>query len=62
MVSVACMLISILSVSVEALEMLCAVVAELLVPRACDLKTDDMLSPLRLMYYLRNPSLSCIQV
>ena len=34
MVSVDCMLISILSVSVEALEMSCAEAAEALVPRA----------------------------
>ena len=38
MVSVECMLISLLSVSVEALEMLCAVVAEALALRVCDLK------------------------
>ena len=52
------MLISILCVSAEALEMLCAVVAEALAPRACDLKADDLLSLLCLMCYLRNPSLS----
>ena len=62
MVSVDCMIISILSVSVKALGMSCAVVAEALVPRACDLKADDMLSPLSLTCGLRNPSLSYIQV
>ena len=44
MVSVDRMLISILSLSVNTLEMLCAVVAEALAPQACDLKTDDLLS------------------
>ena len=48
MVSVNHRLISILSVSVKALEMLYAVVAEALAPRACNLKADDLLSPLRL--------------
>ena len=43
MMSVDCMLISILFVSVELLEMLCA---EALVPRAWDLKPDCLLSPL----------------
>ena len=61
MVSIDCKLISILSVSVEALEMLCAVVAEALAPLVCDLKADDLLSPLCLMYGLRNPNLSYIQ-
>ena len=61
MVSVDCMLISILSLSVEALEMSCAVIAEAPAPRACDLKADDLLSPLHLMCNLRNPSLSCVQ-
>ena len=42
MVSVDRMLISILSVSVKALEMLCAVVAEALAPQACNLKADDL--------------------
>ena len=51
-VSVDPMLISRLSVSVEALEMLCAVVAEAL---ACNLKADDLLSPLC-------PSFSSMQV
>ena len=46
MVYVDFMLISILSVSVEALEMLCTVVAEALAPQACDLKADDLLRPL----------------
>ena len=62
MVSVDHMLISILSVSIEALEMSCAVVAEALAPPACDLKVDDSLSPLYLMFDLKNPSWSCIQV
>ena len=42
-------LISILSVSVEALEMLCAEAVEALAPWARDLKPDDLLSPLCLM-------------
>ena len=57
MVSVDRILISILSVSVEALEMSCAVVAEAL---ACGLKAEDLLSHFRMMCHLRNPSLSCI--
>ena len=57
MVSIDHMLISILSVSVQALDMSCAVVAE-----ACDLKADYLLSLLHLMCDLKNPSLSCIQV
>ena len=61
MVSVYCMLISILSVSVEALEMMCAAVVEALAPRARDLKADNLLSPLYLMCDLRNPNLFCIQ-
>ena len=59
MVSVDCILISILSLSVDALEMLCTVVAEALASRACNLKADDLLSFLRLMCNLRNPNLSC---
>ena len=58
MVSVDHMLISILSESVEALQMLCA---EALTPQAWDLKPDDLLSPLHPMCNLRNPNLSCIQ-
>ena len=54
------MLISILSVSVEALEM-CAEAAEALAPIAWDWKPDDLLSPLCLMSDLRNPNLSFIQ-
>ena len=50
-VSVDRMLISILAVSVGALA-----------PWACDLKDDNLLSPLHLMCDLRNPSLACIQV
>ena len=60
MVSVDHMLISMLSVSVKTLEMLCALVAEALAPRAWDLRSND-LSPLRLMCDLRIPKLSCIQ-
>ena len=62
MVSVNCMLISTLSVSVEALEMTCAVVAKALAPRTYNFIADDLLRPLCLMCDLRNPSLSCIQV
>ena len=61
MVSVDHMRISMLSVLVKALEMLCAKAAEILAPRAWDLKPDDLLSPLGLMCDLRNPNLSCIQ-
>ena len=60
MVSVDCMLIYVLSVSVKALAMLCAKAAETLAPHAWDLKPDDLLSPLHLMCDLRNPNLSCI--
>ena len=60
MVSVDCMLIW--SVSVEALEMLYAVIAEAVTPQVCDLKADNLLSPLCLMCELRNPNLSCIQI
>ena len=45
MVSVNCMLISILSVSVEARDMSCAIVTEALSPQACDLKDDNLLTP-----------------
>ena len=55
------MLVSILSVLVEALEMSCAEAAEARSPQAWDLKIDDLLSPLHLMLDLRNPYLSCIQ-
>ena len=51
-----------LSVLVEACNMSCAVVAEALTHRACDLNSDDLLSPLCRMCDLRNPNLSCIQV
>ena len=51
------MLTSILSVSVEALEMLCAVVAEALAPLAWYLKPENLRRPLHLMYNLRNPNL-----
>ena len=39
------MVISILSVSVEALEMLCAAAAEALAPWAWELKSDNLLNP-----------------
>ena len=45
MVSVDFMLISILSVSIEVLEILCAEAADALTPLAC----DNLLSPLHLM-------------
>ena len=48
------MLISILSMLVEALEMLCTEAADALVPRAWDLKPDNMLSHLHLMCDFRN--------
>ena len=54
-VSVDSMLISILCMSVEALEMLCAVVAKALVSRAWDLKPDNLLRPLHLMCDLSDP-------
>ena len=41
--------ISLLSMSVEALEMLCAAAVDALAPRAYDLKLDNWLSPLHLM-------------
>ena len=50
------MLISMLSVSVEPCEWICAVVAEILAP-----SPDDLLSPLSRICNLRNPNLSCIQ-
>ena len=62
MVSVDRMPVPIQSVSVKALEILCAAVAEALAPQACDLKAEDLLSPFHLMCNLRNPSFSCIQV
>ena len=61
-VSVDWLLISILSVPVEALEMLCSIVAEVQVPWVWELKTDDLLSPLRLMCNLISPNLSFSQV
>ena len=50
------MLISILSMLVEALEMLCAEADEALAPRAWYLKSDNLLNPIRLMWYLGNPN------
>ena len=38
-----------------------AALAEALAPRPCDLKTDDLLSPLHLMCDLRYPNLCCIK-
>ena len=60
MVSVDRMLISMLSVSVEAHDMSCAEAAEALAPQAWDLNPDYLLSPLHQMCDLRNPTLSCI--
>ena len=54
--SVDCMLVSILSVSVEALDMGCAEAAEALAHWAW-----DNLLPLHLMCDFRNPNLICIQ-
>ena len=53
-----CMLISILSVLVEALEMLCAEAADALAPRAGNLKPDDLLSPLHLICVFKKLNLS----
>ena len=47
------MLISILSVSVEALEMLCAKTADALALWDGDLMPDDLLRPLHLMYVFK---------
>ena len=58
MVSVDHMLISILSMLVEALEMSCA---ETLAPCAWNLKPDDLLSYLHLMCDFRKPNLSFIK-
>ena len=60
MVSVDCMLISILSVSVKAPAISCVEATEALAPRAWDLKPDNLLSPLHLMCNFRNQKLSCI--
>ena len=62
MVSVDSMLISILSVSVEVLEMLCAEAAEALAPQAWDLMSGNLLSPLRLMCDLRNRNFVLYQI
>ena len=53
MVSVDLMLISILSMLVEDLDMLCAEAAEALAPWAWDLKPDDFLGHLCLMCNFR---------
>ena len=51
------MLISMLSMSVEAVEMSCA---EAVAPQAWDLISDNFLSPLCRMCDLGNPNFSCI--
>ena len=51
-------LISILSLSVEALEMLCAAAVDALAPWADDLKPKDLLSPLHLMCVFKKLNLS----
>ena len=58
MVSVDHMLISILFMSIESLEMLCAEAAEALAPWAWDLKCDDLHESL--VSDVRLPNLSCI--
>ena len=52
------MLISILSVSVELLEMLCVEAEGALAPQAGDLKFEDLLSPLHLMCVIKRLNLS----
>ena len=44
------MLVSILSVSVEPMEMSCVQAVDALAPRAGDLKAEDLLSPFHLIY------------
>ena len=56
MVSV-CMLISILSISVESLEMLCAEAADAMALQAGDLKPEDLLSPLHLRFIFKKLNL-----
>ena len=51
------MLISMLSMSVEPLEM-CAAAADAVAPPATVLKTEDLLSPLRLMCVIKKLNLS----
>ena len=53
-----CMLISLLSVSVEALEMLCAEAAHALAPQAGDLMPENLLSLLHLMWVFTKLNLS----
>ena len=53
-----CMLISILSVSVEPLEMLCIETVVALAPQAGALKPENLLSPFLLMCVLKKLSLS----
>ena len=55
------MLISILSMLVEPLEMLCAEAADALAPQVWDLKAEDLLSPLHLMCVFKKLNLSRIQ-
>ena len=60
MVSIDFTLISILSTSVETLGMLCAEAAKALSPWRWDLKSDDLIIPLSLMWHLKISNLSCI--
>ena len=53
-----CMLISILSVSVKVLEMLCVEAVDALAPQARDLKAEDLLSLFCLMCVLKKLNLS----
>ena len=53
-----CMVISILYMSVEALEMSCAETVGALAPRARDLKPEDLLSLLYLMCIFKKLNLS----
>ena len=59
--SICSMLISILSMSVEALEMLSAEVGDELVPQARNLKPDDLMSPLCVICVFKKISLFNIQ-
>ena len=52
------LLISKLSVSVEPLEVSCVEAADALAPRARDLNSEDLLSPLPLMYVFKKLNLS----
>ena len=57
--SVNLMLISILSVSVKALEMSCAEATQALAPQAWELKPENLCSHLHLIWDLGSPNLSC---